>query len=145
MISTRVGRATAGQNFIIYRNVSGSTLLRGTPVVISSAIVDGVGVTLPAAATLSLFQGIVENDLADGEYDRVQVGGWCDYARVGNHTVNATAIGDVLACVAGQSYLQRIAAGDGRPAFALSLEVIPANGVVTVASRRIQLGGILGV
>lgn len=146
MIRERSTRQDPGQTFIVYRNASGTTLLKGTPVVLDPATADGVAITIPAAATLSSFLGIVEEDLADGEYGRVQNSAWCDYARVANHASNATAIGDVLGMLAGQTYLQRIAAADGRPAFAISYTAIAANGVITPVARKVWLGtGVLGV
>jgi hypothetical protein len=135
------------RKFHIFRNASGGVLARGTPVIINTATIDGVGVALAGAGLLSMFAGIsfgpvggAAGSIFDGEYGNFQWFGYCDYALVANHPSVATIIGDAVGLVSTKAYLQRIAAGDGLPKFAISLENIPANAVITPAARKVMLG-----
>lgn len=142
----RQRKTDPGQSLVLLRNMSGQTLLRGSAVILDTQTLDGVRVTIPSAGKLGLFKGILWGDsdgpadLVDGAYGLFQTGGYCDYALVANHGANNTVVGDVLGLVAGQVYLQRLAAGDGRPAFAHALEAIASNAVISSSARRVDLG-----
>lgn len=128
-----------GRPLVLHRNVSGGILLRGTPVIIDTATIDGVGVTsVVTSALVSLFAGVAFEDLSDGDYGRFQVAGYCDYARVAGHGVNPTAIGDVLTLTSGQTYFTRLSAGSGAIWQATSLEVVGIG--ASVAARKVWLG-----
>jgi len=82
--------------FTIVRNVSGATRAAGTPMVWDvSASVDGVRVSTPATATLSVFRGILADSLNDSAYGRCQIHGYNTYAAVWNG-VTTMAPGDIL-------------------------------------------------
>lgn len=128
-----------GREIVMMRNVSGSTLLRGTPTILDTVTLDGVRVTsVVTAALISVFSGIAFEDIPDGSYGRFQKTGYCDYARVAGHGSNATAIGDILALTAAQTYLTRLAAGSGAINQIISLEVIGIG--AAVSARKIWLG-----
>lgn len=107
--------------FTVAKNVSGGALVPGDVVVYdSSASVDGVRVTLAAAATLSLFRGVaVENILNDG-FGKFQINGYNSQTLL-NGTV-AIAAGNILKPVAGQKHLVFHAAGDGVSGFVYAAE-----------------------
>lgn len=134
------------RHFVKALNISGTTLLRGTPVVFDTQTPDGIRVTLPVAATIGLFFGVTYGllnttaDVPDGQYARFQVGGYCDYARVIGDGASTTAIGDKLKLVAAQSYFTRAAAPDGLPAFAIAVEVVSIG--AAVAARKVILNGV---
>ena len=68
--------------FTIVRNVAGSALAVGDPCEVSVATgADGVRVNT-CAAQANLFRGIVSEAIADSAYGKVQVHGYCSYAKV---------------------------------------------------------------
>ncbi len=89
--------------FTVVQNISNGDLAAGDTVVWDSASPDGVRVTVAAAATLSLFRGIVAEAIVDNAYGKVQVHGYCTTAKV-TKAVTVTA-GDVLIPVATALYL----------------------------------------
>jgi len=138
----RESEAVAEQVLEVLYNNSGVTIQRGYPVAFDTRVfadTDGVNVIQPLAGQLNLFYGVAYEEILAGAYGRVQTQGWCDYALVVAHSVNPTIIGDKLAPVANQWYLQRIAAGDGSGALATALEAIAASGVVTPVVRKVLL------
>lgn len=147
MIRNRPSISDPDRVFRVAYNASGNTILRGYPVCLDIATLDGKPrVTTPLTAgnmnNLSLFYGIAYEDFLSGSEGRIQRDGYCDYAIVANHASNNTLIGDLLICTTGQTYLQRGASGGGAPSYlggAFSLEVIIANAVITPVVRKIWL------
>lgn len=133
--------------FRVAYNASGATILRGYPVCLDVATLDGKPrVTTPLTAgsmsNLSLFYGVAFEDILSGAEGRIQREGYCDYALVANHPSSNTLLGDNLTCLTGQVYLQRGAAGAAAPSYlggAFSLELITANAIITSAIRKIWL------
>lgn len=98
--------------FTVAKNVSGGAYVVGDVAVWDiSASVDGVRVTTPAAATLSLFRGVAGEPIADSGYGRFQIHGYNPATKC-EGTADFVA-GDALIPVAGQKYLVFGAAGNG--------------------------------
>lgn len=106
--------------FTVVKNVSSEALAAGDAVVWDYSSVDGVRVTHPGSATLSLFRGIVAEAIADDAYGKVQVHGYCTTARV-TKAVTITA-GDVLIPVAGVFYLVGTQTRTGTEGFVFAAE-----------------------
>jgi hypothetical protein len=117
MLFQRVNRTDAEKVFIIVQNVSAATVTAGYSVVWDGTAPDGVRVSKPASATLSLFVGIANSDIADSSYGLVQVYGYKSQAYLTNDTSTAVAIGDILVPVNAQWYLDYSAASDGKSGF----------------------------
>lgn len=126
--------------FTIVRNVSGATCTAGYAVVwdISSSV-DGVRVTVPATATLSLFRGIAVETMADSAYGKVQVHGYCSAAYLTNDTSQAVAAGNILIPVNGQSYLDYSAASDGKSGFAFAAEAFATATTPAAANKKVLI------
>lgn len=112
MIFSAFQREDDDSIFTVVKNASASALAAGDSVSWDTSSVDGVRVSAPAANTLSLFRGIVAEAIAASGYGKVQVGGYCSYAKVSNNTTTAIAAGDVLITSTGK-YLVRSADGTG--------------------------------
>jgi hypothetical protein len=118
MLFQRINRSDAERVFSVGQNVTGSTTTAGYPVVWDiSASVDGVRVTQPATATLSLLVGVAVDTILNSNYGRIQVYGLQTQANVTNDTSNAIAAGDILIPVNAQNYLARSGASDGKSGF----------------------------
>jgi hypothetical protein len=78
--------------FTVVYNIAGAALPLGGVAEVSTSSPDGVRVTSPSAKG-NLFRGIVAEAIADSGYGRVQVGGYCSYAKVlvANSSVAVTA------------------------------------------------------
>ncbi len=112
--------------FTIVRNVSGSSKAAGQPVVWDiSASVDGVRVTVPVTATLSLFRGILVETLADSAYGRCQIHGYNSVAAVYNQYTTTIAAGDILIpSAASLAGLIWSSVGDGKSGFVYAAEAL---------------------
>ncbi len=107
--------------FTVVRNVSAAAMDIGDAVAWDAgASVDGVRVTHPKTATLSLFRGIVAESIADSAYGKVQVHGYCTTARV-TKAVTITA-GDVLIPVNNVFYLAGTQTRTGKDGFIYAAE-----------------------
>jgi hypothetical protein len=123
--------------YTVVRNVAGSAFSAGQSAVwdISSSV-DGVRVSVPATATLSLFRGIVAEAIADSAYGKVQVHGYAAVASVLNHTTQAIAAGDILIPVDSQKYLARSAASDGKSGFVYAAEAFATATTPAAANKK---------
>jgi hypothetical protein len=143
MIFSAFQREDDDSLFTVVKNVAGAALAAGDAVVWDiTASVDGVRVSVPASATLSLFRGIVAEAIADGAYGKVQVGGYCSYAKVTNDTSQAVAAGDILIPVSAVKNLARSAASDGKTGFVYAAQAVttattPAAAAVKVLIRAL--------
>lgn len=117
MMFGRITRGQAETIFSIFYNVAGATITAGYAAVFDTATADGVRVTKPATATLSLFCGVANRDIADSTYGAFQVGGYRASAYVTNGTSQAISAGDILVPVNAQHYLAWSAASDGKTGF----------------------------
>jgi hypothetical protein len=126
--------------FTVARNVQASALSAGEAVVWdSSASVDGVRVSQPATATLSLFHGIAGEAVADSAYGRFQLHGYKAEASVTDHTTQAVAAGDILIPVDGQNYLARSAASDGKTGFVYAAAAVATATTPAAANRKVLI------
>ncbi len=129
--------------FTVVRNVSGAARAVGDNVVWDiTASVDGVRVSVPATATLSLFRGVLVEALADSAYGKAQVHGYNAACAVSNDTSVAVAAGDILLPGDGDDFLLRSGAGDGLTGFiyaaaAVATGTSPAEATVPVLIRAL--------
>jgi len=111
MILQRVNRTDAEKVFVIVKNVSGGTLVKGEGVCWdSSATVDGVNVTTPATATRMAFAGITAAGAADDAYVLIQVYGYNPAVQVLNDVTTAMVAGQALYPVNGDGTFSAAAA-----------------------------------
>ena len=124
--------------FTVARNVSGGTVSLGQVAVwdITSSV-DGVRVSVPATATLSLFRGVATEAVTDSSYGRFQAHGYQASASVINHTTQAVAAGDILIPVDGQKYLARSAASDGKTGFVYAAEALATATTPAAAATKV--------
>lgn len=113
--------------FTVVRNVSGGARAIGDTVVWDiSASVDGVRVTVPITATLSLFRGVLVEALADSGYGKCQVHGYNSAAAVQDTSVTIAA-GNILIPVSGADALTFSTASDGLTGFVYAAEAVAAD------------------
>jgi len=143
MIFSAFQREDDDSIFTVVKNVAGSSFAAGQVCVwdITSSV-DGVRVSVPATATLSLFRGVCAEAIADGTYGKVQVGGYNSYASVTNDTSQAVAAGDILIPVNAAKHLARSGASDGKSGFiyaaaAVTTATTPAAAAVKVLIRAL--------
>lgn len=136
MMFQRINRDDAEKVFTIGYNVAGATITANYPAVwdISSSV-DGVRVSKPATATLSLLVGLANKDIADSSYGVFQNYGFRASGFVTNDTSQAVAAGDILIPVNAQWYLTRSAAGDGKTGFVIAGEAF-ATGTTPAATTK---------
>src|SRR5919109_1181178 len=100
MIWQRINREDAERIFAIFQNVAGATITKGYVATfdVTATQIDGVRVTKPATATLSLVAGVAATDITNSSYGLFQVYGYCQTASVTNGTAGGTdvAAGDIL-------------------------------------------------
>ena len=122
MIFNAFQREDADNVFTIVRNVRGSSISAGACVVwdISSSV-DGVRVTAPATATLSLAVGLLAEALADSQYGKCLTHGYTSAAYVIGSTATINP-GDILLPVNGQTYLGTNTVSDGKSGFFYAAE-----------------------
>lgn len=95
-----INRDSADVIYIIGKNVSGSTMTAGYAVVFDTgASVDGVRVTKASSTDCGAFAGIVDADIANGGYGKIQVYGYRSSAYIYSST-GSSVTGDGLTCVA---------------------------------------------
>lgn len=100
MLFKRISRTAPEQVFVVVKNVSGSTMTAGYSCTWDlSASVDGVRVTRANTATRNCFAGVVDADIANGDYGLVQVYGYRSSAYITRSTVKVSAAGEGLECV----------------------------------------------
>ena len=129
--------------FTVVRNVSGGSRSAGQTIVwdISSSV-DGVRVTVPATATLSLFRGVLAETIADSAYGKSQLHGYKAAASVTNDTSTAIAAGDILIPVDGQTYLARSAASDGKTGFVYAAAAVATGATPAAANVKVLIRGL---
>ena len=100
MLFQCLNRTDAEKVFIICSNISNATITVNYPVVwaVASPGPNGVAVSKPASATITLVVGIADETIADDSYGRVQIYGYRASAYCTNDTSVAIAAGDCLIC-----------------------------------------------
>jgi hypothetical protein len=139
MLLQRVNRTDAEKVFTICQNVAGATITAGYAAVWDGSSPDGVKVTKPATATLSLFVGLANSNIADSSYGLFQVYGYKSQAFLTNDTSTAVAIGDILVPVNAAWYLDYSAASDGKTGFVYAGQTFATAtaGAVAAANKKV--------
>lgn len=119
-------------------NVAGATVTANYPCVWDTSTADGVRVTKPATATLSLFVGIANKDIVDSAYGLVQAYGYRASAFVINDITTAVTAGNALVCTAAQWYLTDVrAAGTGLNGMIYAAEAFVTNATPAAANKKV--------
>jgi len=117
MMFQRINREDSEKVFSVFYNVAGATITAGYPACWDTSTADGVRVTKPATANLSLVVGLAAETINDSSYGRFQCYGY----RASGYVINATAqtlnAGDIIIPVNAQWYLNYSAASDGKSGF----------------------------
>ncbi len=95
MLFKRISRTSAETVFVVVKNVSGGTLTANYSCVWDTSTADGVRVTKNAAATLTLYAGVADADIANNDYGLIQVYGYRSNAYISYSSVSIV-IGDAL-------------------------------------------------
>ena len=133
----RVNREDAEKVFSIFYNVAGATITSGYPAVWDISTSDGVRVSKPATATLSLIVGVSTQDVADSSYGKFQVYGYKSQGLLINATT-AVAAGDIMIPVDAQWYLSRSAASDGKSGFVYAGEAYASVTQTTLSAAALK-------
>lgn len=120
----------------MFYNVAGATITAGYPAVFDISTADGVRVSKPATATLSLVVGIAVEGIADSAYGKFQLYGYRSQANITNDTSVAVAAGDILIPVNAQWYLARSAASDGKSGFIYAAEAFATATTPAAANKK---------
>lgn len=137
MIFPRITRGNVERVFALFFNVAGATITANYPAVWDIATADGVRVSKPATATLSLLAGVANRDIADSAYGLFQVYGYRASGFVTNDTSQAIAAGDILIPVNAQWYLARSAASDGKTGFMYAGESFATATTPAAANKKV--------
>lgn len=135
----RINRGDPEQIYAACYNVTGATQTAGYAIVLDTSTFDGVRVTKPATATLSLLYGCANKDIADSSYGIAQIYGYRASAFVTNDTSQAIAAGDILIPVNAQSYLTRSAASDGKSGFVIAGQSFATATTPAAANKNVFL------
>jgi|GEM_PF-4184780 len=135
MLFQRINRSDAETVFSIFYNVSAATITSGYPAVWDITAPDGVAVSKPATATLSLIVGIATANIADSAYGKFQIYGYKASAFMTNDTSVAIAAGNILIPVTAVWHLARSGASDGKSGFLYAAEAY-ATGATPVAANK---------
>ena len=133
MIFQRLNREDAEKAFMIVQNVAGATITAGYSVVWDTSAPDGVRVTKAATATLSLFCGVADSDIADQAYGLIQVFGYRSAAFVING-VTAIAAGNILIPENNAWSVAYNAASDGKTGFIYAGEAVTSVTQTTLST-----------
>lgn len=129
----QINRSDAEKVFGIYRNYTSGTLAVDTVVQLYAVASAGNGnqITTPTTGSLDLVIGINDASLATMEYGNVQLYGYRATSALYVASGVTPALGDKLLPVAGQTYLQYGAAGDGRDGFFAAMGTGVASSTAT--------------
>lgn len=132
MLFKRISRTGAETVFAVVKNVSGGTLTAGYSCIWDTSTADGVRVTQNAAATLTLYAGVADADIANNDYGLIQIYGYRSSAYIQYSSVSIV-IGDALGCGAAAGWgLERKAAGGTGSAlgFAVAMGAVASSTAV---------------
>lgn len=142
MLFQRLNRTDAEKVFVIVKNISGGTMTANYPAVWDISSPDGIAVSKPATATLCLFVGIADADIAEQGYGLVQVYGYRASAYMTNDTSAAVVAGDPLVCVAAQWYLDLTGtggSGDGKSAWIYAAEAFATATTPAASTKKVLI------
>ena len=132
----RVNRTDPEKVTMRVYNVSAATITAGYPAVWDTSTADGIRVTKPATANLSLLVGIADESIVDSAYGDVLAVGYRSAVYVTNDTSVAVAAGDILIPVNAQWYLARSAASDGKSGFVFAGEAFATATTPAAANKK---------
>lgn len=156
MLLKRLNRDEPERVFVPFENNEGAQLNADATVRLQmNSDVDGIKAVSVTTGTLWAFLGIIDANVADGNFGLAQVYGYRSTSRV-FQTNTSQATGLPLAPVAGQQYLQTVATTTSRasidsnaslaattytqqPIFAVLLSSIASSGASATISRRIWI------
>lgn len=118
----RVNYSDAEKVFAVFYNVSAATITAGYPACWDVSTCDGIRVTKPATANLSLVVGLAAENIANSTYGKFQVYGYNSSGLVINATAQDVTAGNIIVPVNAQWYLNYSAASDGKSGFLLAGE-----------------------
>jgi hypothetical protein len=133
----RINRSDAERVFSVFYNVSGATITANYPAVWDITAPDGVAVSKPATATLSLIVGIATEAIADSQYGKFQTYGYRSSGFMTNSTQTPVVAGDIMIPVDAQWYLNRSAASDGKSGFIYAAEAFATAATPAAVNKKI--------
>lgn len=139
MISPRVNRTDPERIFIVVQNNEGSTLNKDDTAIweLASASVDGVKVRQPDTGLEIAKAGVIDANLANGDYGLMQVWGYRSSSRIWQ-TNTSQDTGARLMMSAGAAHLQSIASNSGFDRVAAVLaETIASSGASGTVSAKV--------
>lgn len=131
-------RNTVGEHelhMFVAKNTSGSTRARGSAVVWKGYDTPGE-ITQPVSASAGRIAGVVWADIPDVTPGHVVRFGFV-YALVLNSTSQAISMDDILIPLAGQDYLVRQGASDGKSGFIFAAEAVAVSNPAVVSLRKV--------
>lgn len=137
MLFQRINREDAEKVFSIFYNVAGATITANYPAVWDVSTADGIRVSKPATATLGLFVGLANRDVADSAYGLFQQYGYRASAFVTQGTSVAVTAGNPLKLVAAQWYLTDAAVGDGLAGFIYAAEAFATATTPAATTKKV--------
>ena len=137
MIWQRVNRSSPEKVLCIFYNVAGATITAGYPATLDTGTFDGVRVSQPTTAGLSLLVGLAAKDIVDSSYGLFQVYGYKASGYMTNTTNQAVAAGDILVPTNAAWYLSRSAAGDGKTGFIIAGEAFATATTPAGANKKV--------
>jgi len=137
MLFQRVNREDAERVFSIVYNIAGATVTAGYPVVLDVTAPDGVRVSKPATATLSLLLGLAVADITDSSYGKIQVYGYKASGWVYPNQTTAIAAGDILIPVDSSWHLTRSSAGNGLSGLIMAAESYATMTTSITAQKKV--------
>lgn len=139
MLIQRINRTDAERVFAVFYNVAGAQITAGYPAVFDVSSPDGVAVSKPATATLSLVVGVAIENISDSAYGKFQLFGYRSQAFVTNDTSVAIAAGDILIPVNAVWHLARSGASDGKSGFIYAAEAFATATTPAAANKKVFL------
>lgn len=128
MLFKKISRSSAEVVKIVVKNVSGSTMAANDAVVFDvGASTDGVRVSQADTADLSAFAGVVDADIADGEYGLVQAYGYRASVNIYNSSTVSGVSGAVLGTFNSQWGLQPAASATTTGGFGFLCETVASS------------------
>lgn len=137
MIFQRLNGGDAEKVLAIFYNVQGATITANYGCRLDTATFDGVRVTQPTTATLSMFVGIANQSITDSTYGLVQIYGYRGSAFVTNDTSQAISAGDELKPVNAANHLTRSAASTGISGFVVAGEAFATATTPAAAAKKV--------
>ncbi len=137
MLFPHVVNTEADKAFVNVLNVQAVTVDAGDAIVWDVGTADGVRVTQPVTATLSLLVGIADAPIAASAYGLAQGYGYRSQALITNDTSVTVTAGDILKPVTATDRLTRSAASDGLTGFVYAAETFAIATTPAAALKKV--------